>query len=636
MTWQVGAFGILAIALVGGFAWYERIRPDARIVALVGTLAAFAALGRIAFAALPNVKPTSDIVLVSGYALGGGPGFAVGALAGLTSNFFFGQGPWTPWQMAGWGLTGVIGAGLAVATRGRIGRWTLALVCTVVGFAFTALQDVGDWVTYSDHSLAQLAVYVGKGVGFDCVHAAGCLVFALALGPAMIHALSRFATRLQVDWGPARPVAVEAGVTPRVLPILVVLATFGGWLAGQPASRGVGNPVAGGVGNPVAGGVGNPVAGSIGAWPGATATLASAQADGTPTGYLLAAQNADGGYGGSPGASSSQLYAGWAALGLAAAGQNPQTVTRGGPSLIDYIRSGLDSATDPGSIERTILVVHAAGLSPYDFGGRNLVGELERDIRPNGSVSNQVNWTAFAVLALRAAGAMPPGAMIGWLVHQQDSDGGFNFAVRGGMSDPDDTGAALEALAGADGRGVARARAHAVAFLRGQQGGDGGFASMPGAGSNAQSTAFAVQGLIAAGVDPSSVRHRGASPLDYLRSLIAADGHVRYARGTDETPVWVTAEALMALEGRALPLAPVARVIAPAPAVPRAHVPTRPPAPAPRRAIAAPRGAHRTAPRAPGRTARGATGATGAGALDALVSDAGVVTAVLLAPLGAD
>ena len=74
MSWQLGAFAILALGARGGFAWYERTRPDARIVALVGTLAAFAALGRIAFAAVPNVKPTTDIVLISGYALGGPPG----------------------------------------------------------------------------------------------------------------------------------------------------------------------------------------------------------------------------------------------------------------------------------------------------------------------------------------------------------------------------------------------------------------------------------------------------------------------------------------------------------------------------------------------------------------------------------
>src|SRR5207237_3686143 len=123
MSWQLGAFAILFLALAGGFAWYERSRPDARIVALVATLAALAALGRIAFAAMPNVKPTTDIVLISGYALGPAPGFVVGALAGLTSNFFFGQGPWTPWQMAAWGITGLIGASLAVAaTHGPGGR----------------------------------------------------------------------------------------------------------------------------------------------------------------------------------------------------------------------------------------------------------------------------------------------------------------------------------------------------------------------------------------------------------------------------------------------------------------------------------------------------------------------------------
>jgi energy-coupling factor transport system substrate-specific component len=596
MTWQVGAFAILALALAGGFAWYERTNPDARIVALVGTLAAFAALGRIAFVALPNVKPTTDIVLVSGYALGGGPGFAVGALAGLTSNFFFGQGPWTPWQMAGWGLTGVIGAGLAVVTGRRIGRWSLAIVCAAVGFAFTMLQDVGDWVTYSDHSLPQLGVYVGKGIGFDAVHAAGCLVFALALGPAMIHSLSRFATRLQVTWVPTRPPSA-----PQVMPVLILSLTFlgMGWAA-RPGTGGEGRGVD------------------------------TAQAAGTPAGYLLSAQNADGGFGASPGSGSSQLYAGWAALGLAASGENPDDVSRAGHSLIGYIQNGLGSATDPGSVERTILVLHTAGLSPYSFGGHDLVGALRRDIRSNGSVSGQVNLTAFAALALRAAGTSPPAATIGWLVRQQDSDGGFNFATRGGMSDPDDTGAALEALAGAGGSAAAHARARAVHFLRAQQDADGGFASLPGAGSNAQSTAFAVQGLLAAGVNPASVRRRSASPLDYLRSLIAPDGHVRYSRGTDQTPVWVTGEALMALDGKPLPLAPVARAHTPtahhSAVAPTTHASAHTSRGAsPRHAARA----RRVAARAPRTTA------TTSPALDRLAGYAGILTALTLATVGA-
>src|SRR6202008_92995 len=127
------------------------------------------------------------------------------------------------------------------------------------------------------------------------------------------------------------------------------------------------------------------------------------------------------------------------------------------------------------------------------------------------------------------------------------------------LSDVDDTGAALEALAGASGAGPARARSRAIQYLRRQQDGDGGFPALPGAGSNAQSTAFAVQGLVATGVDPGSLRRRGASPVDYLHGLVAPGGHGRYSRPADQSPVWVTAEALLALDGKPLPLAPVTR-----------------------------------------------------------------------------
>ena len=74
MSWQLASFLILGAVLVGGFAWYERSRPPSQVVALVAALAALAVAGRIAFAAFPNVKPTTDIVIFAGYALGGGPG----------------------------------------------------------------------------------------------------------------------------------------------------------------------------------------------------------------------------------------------------------------------------------------------------------------------------------------------------------------------------------------------------------------------------------------------------------------------------------------------------------------------------------------------------------------------------------
>ena len=100
MTWQAASLVVLSLVLLVGFLWYERRRPPAKVIALVAAMAALAVVGRLAFAAIPNVKPTTDIVLFAGYALGGVPGFAVGALTALVSNVFLGQGPWTVWQMA--------------------------------------------------------------------------------------------------------------------------------------------------------------------------------------------------------------------------------------------------------------------------------------------------------------------------------------------------------------------------------------------------------------------------------------------------------------------------------------------------------------------------------------------------------
>lgn len=496
MSWQIGAFATLGLGLLAGFAWYERTRPDARIVALVGTLAAFAALGRIAFAAVPNVKPTTVIVLISGFALGGAPGYVVGAVAALTSNFFFGQGPWTPWQMAGWGLTGVAGAVLGRITRGHVGRLPLALASFGLGFAFTALQDAGDWVTYSDHSLAQLGIYVGKGIGFDLVYAVSCFGFAMLFGPALVRTLMRFRTRIQVRW-----VSPLSGAT-----LLLVLAMALA-LAGFGAARA----------------------------PRAAATVRR----GSPVGYLLRAQNGNGGFGSAPGQPSDLMDSAWAAMALFGGSDSERWAAFGRTER--YLASTVSREHGAGAIERTVLAV---GLMPHplsNVGGRDLLAALKRLVRPDGSVLDQTNLTAFWVLAARQAGGIRvTSRTIDWLARQQDRDGGFNYATRGGSSDLDDTGSVLQALDGSD---QARTIARAVHFIREHQNRDGGFGVEPGSPSNAQSTAFAAVGLAAANVLPFQMARPGRpSPLSYLLSLIAPDGAVQYARGISQTPVWVTAQ----------------------------------------------------------------------------------------------
>lgn len=105
---------VVAVAsLVLFFAGYEKNAPRLRDTMPVVVLAALAAAGRILFAPFPSFKPVSAIAIIAGAAFGRRSGFMVGALAALVSNFFFGQGPWTPWQMYGWGLIGYLGGVLA-------------------------------------------------------------------------------------------------------------------------------------------------------------------------------------------------------------------------------------------------------------------------------------------------------------------------------------------------------------------------------------------------------------------------------------------------------------------------------------------------------------------------------------------
>jgi energy-coupling factor transport system substrate-specific component len=514
MSWIAASFAVLALALGAGFAWYEREHPSTRVLALVATLAALAALGRIAFAPLPNVKPTTDIVLLAGYVLGGAPGFVTGAVAALASNLFFGQGPWTPWQMVAWGGCGLLGAGLARVFGRELRRLPLALVCGVAGLAFGAVMNLSLWVMYSgDHTAAKLAAVFATSLPFDLAHAIGNLTFCLAFGPVLVKALSRFRTRMEVDWRPAAAIGA-AGL------LVAVVA-----VAPPPARAD-----------------------------------ATAQAARSSQSWLLKAQNADGGWGAAPGQGSAGLYTGWAALGLAAAGTNPRDA--GSPSVIDWLRAHPGDVSDLGEVSRTVLVLRAAGLAPK-LGGRDLARELARAQHRNGSYAGRVNTTSFAILALRAAGRSRSSGAVrraaSWLVSQADEDGGFNFSGRGGPSGVDDTGAALQAL-GAAGRRRAAVSVRAARWLAAQQNDDGGFPLLPGGPSNAQSTAFAVQGLLAAGRDPAKVHHAGSrDPLAYLRSLTSGSGEVRYSRTSRQTPVWVTGEAVMALARKPLPIRPVKR-----------------------------------------------------------------------------
>ena len=506
MSWLLASSLIVGLILAAGWIAYEQRRPSARMVAVVATLAAVAALGRDAFVALPDVKPITAIAFVVGYALGPLPGFTVGAIGMLASNIMLGQGPYTPWQMAAWGLVGLAGAALGRLSGRRLERVPLALACALAALAAKEIMNVYTWTIGASHTPAAFLAIAGTALPFDITDMVATLLFALVFGPELARLLARTRERMTVSWEP---------VTPAMLALVVGIVL--------------------------------------------TSTVTAHAASLSPElSFLTSAQNSDGGFGGARGQGSSELYTAWTAMGLAAAGRDPANVRRDRHSVLDSLRAEVSTLHGLGDAERTILAARACGASAYAFAGHNLVLEVLRARASDDSFEHQVNLTAFAIFALRAVGHSPGFAAIreaaGWIERQQNSDGGFSFGGHGSSSDVDDTGAALQALVDAGARN-ARVLGAAAGYLVRSQSLDGGYPQQYGGESNAQSTAWAVQGLIAAGRNPNTVRRRGSrSPIGYLESLRAPGGSIRYSRTGSQTPVWVTAQALIALAGRTFPV----------------------------------------------------------------------------------
>lgn len=201
---------VVVLASLGVFfATYEFSTPRLRDIMSTVVLAALAAAGRILFAPIPDFKPVSAIAIIAGVVFGRKSGFMVGALAALASNFFFGQGPWTPWQMYAWGLVGY-GAGLLAAISAKAPKSTdnsrLAecgegrssrkqplieqhvviiyiygfVSCLIYGFILNAWSILSFYHAQASGLAGILLVYA-TALPFDVTHGVATVVFLAAL-----------------------------------------------------------------------------------------------------------------------------------------------------------------------------------------------------------------------------------------------------------------------------------------------------------------------------------------------------------------------------------------------------------------------------------------------------------------------
>lgn len=191
---------ILLEAIIPFFFLYEKRKPKARELVTVATMCALAVAGRAAFFMLPNFNAATAMVIISGVAFGAETGFIVGAVTMLTSNFIFGQGPWTPWQMFAMGVLGYLAGVIYRRRTVREKIFSKLSLCIFGGISCIVvyggiMNPASVLMYYSDVSLHMIAAAYITGFPFDVVHGTGTVLFLWFAARPFLEKFDRIRTK---------------------------------------------------------------------------------------------------------------------------------------------------------------------------------------------------------------------------------------------------------------------------------------------------------------------------------------------------------------------------------------------------------------------------------------------------------
>ncbi|MGM9605692.1 MAG: ECF transporter S component [Faecousia sp.] len=179
------------------FFRFEARRPQARELVILTVMAALAAVSRVVFAFSPYLKTITGIIMITGIAFGPEAGFLTGAVAAFASNFFFSQGPWTPWQMFAYGFGGFF-AGLIFHNRRS---WTKPWILAPFGF-FTILFLVGPmldsctvFTMLSKFTVENVLAVYAAGIGYNVTHGIGAALTLFFVSRPLLQKLDRLQTK---------------------------------------------------------------------------------------------------------------------------------------------------------------------------------------------------------------------------------------------------------------------------------------------------------------------------------------------------------------------------------------------------------------------------------------------------------
>lgn len=194
---------LLAYIMVPFFMRFERRSHKARDLTALAVMCAIAAVSRILFIWVPHFKPMTAVILITGAAFGPEAGFLAGAVSGFVSQFFFGQGPWTPWQMFAFGTAGfLIGIlcqkGIVKKKRIPLGLCGGLLTLFVVG---PVLDTCSLFLMASQIRWESAAAIYLAGLPVNLVHAAATALTLFAISEPMLEKLERVKTKYGVMEG---------------------------------------------------------------------------------------------------------------------------------------------------------------------------------------------------------------------------------------------------------------------------------------------------------------------------------------------------------------------------------------------------------------------------------------------------
>ena len=175
------SLAVAALSIILFCAGFEKKTVGTRRLVIIAVMTAMSVVGRLIFALIPGFKPITAIVVITAVWLGGESGFLVGALSALISNFTFGQGPWTPFQMLAWGMIGLLAGFLSAPLRKS--RAALAVYGVFAGVAYSFIMDVWTVLWYQGtFSLPMYLAALGTAVPYTVSYAVSNVVFLLLLG----------------------------------------------------------------------------------------------------------------------------------------------------------------------------------------------------------------------------------------------------------------------------------------------------------------------------------------------------------------------------------------------------------------------------------------------------------------------